>query len=106
MGGRKYPKVVGAADHLAWALFLLFFFFEETTFSPHELQCVGIFLHELPTVLLCPHELRFCAQKLIPLVNAVNSNSQPVTLHHFAPMNYNALSLYSHELQYIVTLPP
>jgi hypothetical protein len=36
------------------------------TLSPNELQ----------TVLLCPHELPFCAQKSLMLVKAVNSNCQ------------------------------
>ena len=61
--------------------------------------------YELPTMLLCQHELPFCAQKPLMLAKAVNSNGQPVTLHHFALMNYNALSLCLHELQRIVTLP-
>jgi hypothetical protein len=56
-------------------------------------------------MLFCPHELLFCAQKLIPLVKAVNSNDQPITLHHYTPMNYNTLLLCPHELQRIVTLP-
>jgi hypothetical protein len=61
--------------------------------------------YELSTMLLCPNELPFCVQKPLLLVKAVNSNGQPVTLHHFALMNYNALLLCPHELQLIVTLP-
>jgi hypothetical protein len=34
------------------------------------------FSHELPIVLLCPHELPFCAQKPFPSTKAVNSNGQ------------------------------
>jgi hypothetical protein len=62
--------------------------------------------YELPTVLLCSHELLFSAPKPLPLVKVVNSNGQPITLHHFALMNYNTLSLCPHELRRIVTLPP
>jgi hypothetical protein len=54
---------------------------------------------------LSPHELPFSAQKPLMSVKAINSNSQPVILHHFVLMNYNVLSLCPHELQRIVILP-
>ena len=69
-------------------------------------NALALFPHKLPTLLLCPHELPFCTQKPLPSVKAVNLNGQPVTLHHFALMNYNVLSLFPHELQRIVALPP
>ena len=67
-------------------------------FAPMNYKALALSPHELPIVLLCPHELLFYDQKLIPSVKSINSNSQSVTLHHFVPMNYNALSLYPHEL--------
>jgi hypothetical protein len=75
-------------------------------FTPMNYNALALSPHELPTVLLCPHKLLFCAQKPILSVKAVNLNSQPITLHHFAPMNYNALSLCPYELQRIVILLP
>ena len=82
-----------------------YYYLRKLLFAPMNYNALTLSPHKLSTVLLCPHELPFCAQKLIPLVKSVNSNGQPITLHHFAPMNYNALSLCPHELQHIVTLP-
>jgi hypothetical protein len=76
------------------------------SFAPMNYNTLLLSPHELPIVLLGPHELLFCARKPLSSVKAVNLNGQPFTLHHFAPMNYNALLLCPHELQRIVTLPP
>jgi hypothetical protein len=80
--------------------------FGKLPFTPMNYNVLVLFFYKLPTVLLCPNELPFFAQKPLMLVKAVNSNGQPITLHHFVLMNYNALSLCPHELQCIVTLPP
>jgi hypothetical protein len=57
-----------------YLVFLFFLKMMKLPFAPMNYNALALFSHELPTVLFCSHELRFCAQKSLQSVKVVNLN--------------------------------